>query len=357
MLYNRTMSYRKILAAVFILFTLITRLAFPIPTLAQGIDPASAVWTVLDTLNSYRISNGLSALQVNSNLMAAAQSQADYLAATYNIQSGADGHVGSGGSRPIDRAAAFGYGGGKEIDVSENWAGLGIAGTSPEGVIYNPWWADSAHQNTMLDGWGTNYVDVGIGVARQQNVYYYVIDVGAVVSDNAYVPPTGTGNGNNPYGDGTQLVFSPIETAAPAADGSVTHIVKEGENLLTIALSYGVKIDEIRELNGMAEGWVLIFPDEELLIKPKGGATPSGEQATVISGEPTATATLAPTYTPRPQMTKTPTVVNSSFPVVETTSPEGSPTSPTKSVGFVIIGVFGIGLISFLAYIFRRPPA
>lgn len=347
------MRLRKLPVVFLLIFIVIGQFATLTQVSAQEIDPASAVWVVLDSLNGYRLANGLSPLQVNSNLMAAAQSQADYLASSYDIQSGADGHVGSGGSRPIDRAYAFGYGGGKQIDVSENWAGLGIAGTSPKDVVYNPWWADAAHQNTMLDGWGVNYTDVGIGVAKQGTVYYYVIDVGAITSDKPYVSPSGTGNGNNPYGDGTQLVFTPLETALPAPDGSVTHIVKEGENLLQIALSYGVKIDEIRQLNNMAEGWVLIFPDEKLLIKQKGSTTPSAGQATVVAGEPTATATLAPTYTPRPK--STPTSANSPTPIIEpSATSQAEPTSPTQTVGFIIICVCGVGLVGFLGILFKR---
>jgi uncharacterized protein YkwD/LysM repeat protein len=353
MLYNRSMRLRKSFSISLLLLIFLGQFLQSTHVRAQSMDPASAVWIVLDSLNGYRLANGLSPLQVNSNLMAAAQSQADYLASTYDIQSGADGHVGSGGSRPIDRAYAFGYGGGKEIDVSENWAGLGITGTSPEEVVYNPWWADSAHQNTMLDGWGVNYTDVGIGVANQGTVYYYVIDVGAVTSDKPYVSPSGTGNGNNPYGDGTQLVFSPIETAAPAADGSVTHIVKEGQNLLEIALSYGVKIDDIRQLNGMAEGWVLIYPDEELIIKAKGSTTPSADQATVVAGEPTPTATLAPTYTPRPKSTQTqPATATPRLIPSATATPE--PANPTQMVGFIIIGICGVGLVGFLGFSFKK---
>ncbi len=349
------MSHRKIITAITLLFTLFIQMALPVQTKAQDVDPASAVWIVLDSLNSYRAANGLGPLQVNANLMAAAQSQADYLASTYDIQSGSDGHVGSGGSRPIDRAAAFGYGGGKEIEVSENWAGLGIIGTKPEEVVYTEWWADAAHQNTMLDGNGRNYADVGVGVARQSNVYYYVIDVGVVVSDNPYVPPSGFGNGV--YSDGSQQSFTPLETAAPAADGSVTHKVKEGESLTMIAQSYGVDIDEIRELNGMDVGWVLIYPNQDLIIKPKGSETTPGVRATEDTGEPTPTATFAPTYTPRPQTTIAPTGVNAA-PIQEPSStPEPTPASSTQTLGFVIIGVFGIGLLGFLGMLFRRSAA
>jgi len=68
----------------------------------------------------------------------------------------------------------------------------------------------------------------------------------------AYVPPPKLGE---------------VEVSPPAADGSITHVVKPYENLSKIAAAYGVTVKRITELNGIKEttplgiGW-------ELLIAP-----------------------------------------------------------------------------------------
>lgn len=331
---------------IIILIVIVTSL---IPTYVQAQD--NAVWVILDSLNSYRAANGLPPLQVNNQLMAAAQSQADYLAATYNIESGADGHAGSGGSRPIDRAYAFGYGGGYQIDVSENWAGLGPATTAAQ-VVYNPWWADAAHQNTMLDGWGVNYTDVGIGVAKQGIIVYYVIDVGAVTSNQPYVSPSGVGSSTGAFGPASNSSIRLLETAAPNPDGSVTHVVQEGETLELIARSYGVDVQSIQELNNMPTGYVIIYPNQKLIIKPAGSADESEIPTPTLAG-PTATVTPVPTFTPRPRPTRTLESTPTAEPFISI--PEGNNQLTTRqTLGLVVAIVCGLGLVGFVGLVFRR---
>ncbi len=340
----------KLLIRISLIFLLILLFVSSFPFSVQAQD--NAVWVLLDSLNSYRAANGLPPLQVNNQLMAAAQSQADYLAATYDIESGADGHVGSGGSRPIDRAYAFGYGGGYQIDVSENWAGLGPATTAAQ-VVYNPWWADSAHQNTMLDGWGVSYTDVGIGVAKQGIIVYYVIDVGAVTSDQPFVSPSGIGSSTGAYGPASNSSVYLLETAAPKPDGSVIHVVQEGETLELIARSYGVDIETIQELNNMPTGYVIIYPDQELLIKPAGSVDES-EIPTATPAGPTATVTPVPTFTPRPRPTRTMEVTPTSAPLIDVVNSNNQLTG-RQTLGLVIAIVCGLGLVGFIALVFRRP--
>jgi uncharacterized protein YkwD len=347
MIYNPTMSHKITkLAIIIILLTLVTS-ALPQTVTAQD----DAVWVLLESLNAYRAANGLPPLQVNSQLMAAAQSQADYLAATYNIESGADGHTGAGGSRPIDRAYSFGYGNGLQIDVSENWAGLGPATTAAQ-VVYNPWWSDAAHQNTMLDGWGVSYTDVGIGVAKQGIIVYYVIDVGAVTSDQPFVSPSGVGSSTGAFGPSNNSSISLLETAAPAADGSVTHTVQEGETLELIARSYGVDVSAIQELNNMPTGYVIIYPDQKLLIKPAGSADESEIPTATLAG-PTATVTPVPTFTPRPRPTKTLDISLTPEPIIEIVQTKNE-LSGRQTLGLVIAIVCGLGLVGFIGLVFRR---
>lgn len=302
---------------------------------------------------------GLGSLEVNSYLMAAAQSQADYLAATYVISSGENGHVGVGGSNASDRAYAFGYGDGKAITVSENWAGTGSM--TAEELVYSSFWADYAHQNTMLDGWGTHYVDVGVGVAYQEDsgVTYYVLDVGVVNGDDSYTP-SNTTSVDPAVVNGTAAVtyvFKPLVTSTPDADGSVWHTVRYGETIDTIAKSYGVTSERIRDLNNMAEGWTLINEGNTLLIYLPGSVTQSAPQTTETPSDITSTPTTAITFTPKPKITNT-TIATLAITTVPTTTPIPDPISMefnSRTLGMILMIICGIGLVGFVGFTFLKP--
>lgn len=344
-----------------VLVMLAVVLANLIPSSSVQAGDGSA-YDLISAVNSYRAANGLGELTANSYLMAAAQSQSDYLAATYVISSGANGHIGAGGTNSSDRAAAFGYGGGKAITVSENWAGTSSMSASE--LPYSDFWADSAHQNTMLDGWGTHYKDIGVGVStNDQGVKFYVMDVGVVEGEGSYTPSTTNYNASviNGTSEATH-VFQPLVTSTPKADGSVHHMVKYGETLSEIAKSYGVTVDQIRELNYMADGWTLINEGEDLLIFKKGSqATYQAKEVTgtpgtgipTMDGTTTPSPTTAFTYTPR-AITHTPfaTLVIQSTP---TATPVPQAASSTRSVGVVLLVVCGIGLLAVLGVTFLKP--
>ncbi len=300
---------KKILVRLlFLSIFLVTQWSQVRPVQAGSGDP----YALIDAVNAYRNANGLNSLEVNSYLMAAAQSQADYLAATYDIGSGSNGHVGAGGSNATDRAYAFGYGDGKAITVSENWAGTSVM--TAEELVYSSFWADAAHQNTMLDGWGTHYQDIGVGVATQESgVSFFVMDVGVIDGTESYSPS------NNSYVNpavvnGTAAptyVFSPLLTSTPASDGNLYHSVRAGDTLFSIAKSYSVTEDRIRDLNSIADGWTMINEGDLLLIKLKTEITPNvGATITPTSG------TLTPqtaTKTEMKKATQTPKQLVSDF--------------------------------------------
>lgn len=333
------------------LLTLVFVIGLAFPAQRKASAGSGSASDLISAVNSYRNGYGLSTLNVDYSLMAAAQSQADYLASTYIMGSGANGHVGAGGSNATDRAYAFGYGDGKAITVSENWVGSAVLSAAELPTC--EYWADAAHQNTMLDGWGTSYQDIGVGVATsEEGVTYYVMDVGVIDGTESYTPS------NNTYVDpgvvnGTAqatYVYVGLVTSTPQADGSIVHVVKYGETLLTIATSYGVTVDQIRELNYMDEGWTAIYEDQQLLIKAKTvtGSTASAQTLTPTL-EGTATSTIAPTYTPRASITRT------NVPVAVITlaaTPTATPapsvfSSQTLGIGLVII--CGLGLLGVVA--------
>lgn len=84
-----------------------------------------------------------------------------------------------------------------------------------------------------------------------------------------------------------------IETATPAADGSIVHIVKPGEFIITIAQAYKIPLIDIFSLNNITDQTV-IYPGQKLLLK-RADRTP----------EPTVTQTVVPTTPPPPTATPT----------------------------------------------------
>jgi hypothetical protein len=99
-----------------------------------------------------------------------------------------------------------------------------------------------------------------------------------------------------------------IITVTPMADGSIVHIVQEGENLASIAEAYNVSMSDIRGMNGMAPSSNLIFPGQRLIIRLP---LPPTETPTITPTipKPTRTPTIVtPTRTPRPTRTPSPTM-------------------------------------------------
>ncbi|HEY5902895.1 MAG TPA: CAP domain-containing protein [Anaerolineales bacterium] len=244
---------------------------YPEPVFQSGSDLLAAV-------NSLRASQGLSAYNTNSILMGIAQAQADYMAAT----GGAYGHLGPGGSSPIQRAQAAGY---AAAFFSENWqSGSGL---SPGGAV-SAWQGDAPHLNTMLSA---SLVDAGAGVSKSGNVVYYVLDAGAVgqQTGGGGAPVSGTVSPAATTGPSQFMV--PVSLSTPNAEGLVYHEVGYGQSLWSIAIAYGTKIEAIKALNNLAD--TSIQPGQKLLVLK--GPTP----------EPaTPTRTARPTKTPvRPSAT------------------------------------------------------
>lgn len=109
-------------------------------------------------------------------------------------------------------------------------------------------------------------------------------------------------------------VLAQILTSTPQPDGSIVHIVQDGENLASIAEAYGVTMADIRGMNGMAPTSNLIFPGQTLIIRLP---LPPTETPTMTPSvvRPTRTPTqVVPTRTPRPTRTPTATLLPSETP-------------------------------------------
>ncbi len=67
-----------------------------------------------------------------------------------------------------------------------------------------------------------------------------------------------------------------IEAVPPRPDGSIVHTVRQGDTLWAIAATYGVTVDQIRELNGLTGN--IISVGQELLIRPPTEESPAEEE-------------------------------------------------------------------------------
>ncbi len=256
----------SLLLAVFIL----------IPT---GVEAAAgSAYDLIVAVNSYRNENDLDELPTNVYLMAAAQNQAAYLANTYGSTppGESEGHVGEGGSDATDRAEAVGYTVITGMQVRENWAGVDES-VSLDSLL-NEVWSDANNSDVMLNEYA---VQIGAGVARIDNMVYYVLNVAV---DYSVSPASSTLTVKS---TGTPDVV-PVEVSAPGSDGSIIHVVEKGQALWSIAITYGVTVDQIRALNGLSENDA-IYEGQNLLVRAAYTATP----------------TLTPTNTPMPP-TRTP---------------------------------------------------
>lgn len=141
----------------------------------------------------------------------------------------------------------------------------------------------------------------------------------------------------------TAIPWTPTKTPGPAVktlapntplgDGKLYHVVQKGETLWLIAVSYGVKVSDLRKLNNLAEAQD-IFPGNKLLIR---------EAYTPSPVPPTATATPYPTITRLPTWTALPSPTSTPLPVAPVAA---------DSSRLVLAAIVGAALV--LAAIFVR---
>ncbi|HEX9858819.1 MAG TPA: CAP domain-containing protein, partial [Paracoccaceae bacterium] len=243
-------------------------------------------------VNALRAQYGLAPYNSDPILMSVAQAQNDW-----RLSAGVTTHDGPDGSRPRDRAIAAGYGGGRTVFISENI--VDGSGLSPAEAV--EWWTgDDPHLNTMI---GENYRDVGAGVGTAGGVTRYTLMVGYVAGAQSAGSAATPGAGEAaapPAGLGFVL-------STPNPDGSIIHIVEEGETLWTIAALYEVDLETLRELNNLPQNPLLSVGDQ-VVVQP--AFTPTPTVSPTGTPAPTATSTPSPTASPRPPtatITLTPT--------------------------------------------------
>ncbi|MFW5940869.1 MAG: LysM peptidoglycan-binding domain-containing protein [Chloroflexota bacterium] len=215
---------------------------------AQG-GPAAQI---LELVNQVRAEHGLPPYTYNATLSIAAQNHANWMANNVSYT-----HTGAGGTSPQDRANAAGYNG----YVSENIVG-GMNMTPNQGVI---WWRNSAiHYQMMVSN---RYSEAGVAFATNGTQNMYVLVMGRPSNATAAAP-------EEPEPQAEPLIITPIELAQPREDGSIVHVVQEGQALWQIGAHYEVELPDLLLYNGLDEDDYLQPGDEVIVRLPDGAPIP-----------------------------------------------------------------------------------
>ncbi len=280
------------------------------------------VYSLIAEVNALRAANGLPAYAINSILMSVSQTQAEYMAAIRSVT-----HYDASGRRPYQRGLAAGYPLAGDLTLGGFYSENIMAGNnlSVQAAV-EAWKGDTPHLTTML---APGLQEIGAGVALVGGYVYYVIDCARPTGSGQPQPYTpGLGVATDTPEDGTAVFALPLAStiipSTPLMDGRLYHVVGPGETLWLIAISYGVKIADIRRMNNLTDVQD-IYPGNKLLIRE--GVTASPEPSTptpALSGTEgipsEATFTPVPTWTPLPVPTLTPTAPVPVAPVSSNTS-------------------------------------
>ena len=256
---------------------------------AAQTDRASAV---IAEVNAYRAALGLGALATYPSLMAAAQIHVDWMVRTGNY-----GHTGEGGTAPGDRAKAAGY---PTVGwyVYENWVG-GTNMTPFEAVA---WWDQSPIHQATLRLEGFEHIGVGYSQDGRQAIYVLLIAKPSYATARAESSGGAGGESSGESGDSGDdsaaetgsdeeptepaVVMVPVIQSEPGPDGSITHEVKQGQTVWTIAAVYDVKLMDLVVINNLGPD-AIIKPGDKLIVRLGEGQVPPTPPTThtVLAGE------------------------------------------------------------------------
>ncbi len=289
----------------------------------QSTPPAPA--DLIAAVNKLRASRNLPPLRADSALMNAAQAHAVYQASL-----GYFTHLGAGGTNETNRALAAGYGNGASI-VCDEAVALAQLATNVDYVV-NTIWNDYEHRELVI--LNAQYTDAGAGVAEKNGVVYYTLDVCAIQNKGTGEARTATNS----------EAIIPRQTATPRPNGSIIHVVQTGETVWSIAIAYQVSVDILIAQNGLSTKSPLIYPNQQLLIRPAFTQTVT---PTITRTPRPATRTPKPTFTPKP--TRPTATINVT--AEETKPPESfrMPKLSRQNFALLLIGISVLGILVLLA--------
>jgi uncharacterized protein YkwD/LysM repeat protein len=285
---------------------------------------------LISAVNAFRVSNGLPAYTANSILMKIAQDQANYMAATGQVA-----------HRPglTQRILDAGYPLAGDLSQGGFRAENITGGNKTAAQAVQEWTGDSLHLNTMLS---PNLTEIGAGVAKVGDRYYWVIDCAQPTTSGAPQAYTPDPNNSAPESFSPGDFIVPVVTSTLDENGLVYHEVQYGQTLWAIAIGYGVKINEIRALNNLG-ATTEIYPGDKLLIRRD--ALPSPAPATS-----TAESTKVPTVTVQVSTsavlpTSTLFLTEAATPIAKNT--EGNSTTGI-AVGIVLVTLLFAGMLTWM---------
>jgi LysM repeat protein len=147
----------------------------------------------------------------------------------------------------------------------------------------------------------------------------------------------------------TPTYSSWIITSTPNPDGSIVHIVQEGETLWDISLAYGVPGAEIMGNSGNSPTVTDVYVGQVLIIRPPDPST----QTPTLTSTPTRitpqATLLRPTLTPIPTQTLFPTLTPTDQPNVLFRA-----FADTHTVGIAMVSISGVGILLVLVFGFFK---
>ena len=147
----------------------------------------------------------------------------------------------------------------------------------------------------------------------------------------------------------TPTYSSWIITSTPNPDGSIVHIVQEGETLWDISLAYGVPGAEIMGNSGNSPTVTDVYVGQVLIIRPPNSST----QTPTLTSTPTRitpqATLLRPTLTPIPTQTLFPTLTPTDQPNVLFRA-----FADTHTVGIAMVSISGVGILLVLVFGFFK---
>ncbi|MDX1378702.1 MAG: CAP domain-containing protein, partial [Anaerolineales bacterium] len=299
---------------------------------APAPDVASSPFDLINAVNALRVSNGLPAYSISPILMFTAQNQADFMAANGIVT-----HAGPGGIGLTERLLAAGYPLAGDLSLggfrAENITSGSESMTAQAAV--NQWMGDAPHLSTMLS---PDLTEIGAGVSIANGRVYYVIDAALPTTSGAPqgITPAVESGATVPAGE----VPAPIVViSTPNGVGDVFHEVLAGQTLWQIAISYNVRVEDVRRLNSLAD--TKIYPGDKLLISTMADmtGTPTTVPTSTKTPRPVSTQTLLPTST-QAAATSTPAIANS--------APANSANVAAIMIGIIALAILGGGLFTWL---------
>jgi len=303
----------------------------------------SSAYDLITEVNALRIASGLPEYTVSSILMGTAQAQADFMASI-----GSTTHAGPGGITLTQRLLNAGYPLAGDLSLggfrAENITG-GSGKTAAQAV--QQWLGDAEHINTMLS---PVLVEIGAGVAVSGGRIFYVIDCARPTTSGAPQASSGGDTGvinensiaSTPGVEVVPQYMAPVLTVTPDVEGLVYHEVLYGQSLWSLAIAYGVKIDEIRTLNGFSPEYVIQTGDRLLVRKV---APPPVKPINSPTNTP---LTVTQLQTPTSFQLATPTTVLAT-PTVLSEIPNRKSSVVGMVIGIVLFAILFAGLATWIS--------